>query len=141
MMIKAGILLSFSLILFLTVEHQQQQQQRNNLTENVKKDNTILKADIPDTTTNTINHNSNTQTNRRQLLDIEDQDEEDNDPPLRILHIVTALRDINNGTRGTKHGEDRLKNVFIPILKNSVAWGTVISGSAGLICARIASVA
>ena len=118
-MIKAGILLSFSLILLLTVEHQQQQQ-RNNLTENVKKDNTILKRDMQDTTSNINNHKSNTQTNRRQLLDIEDQDEEDNDPPLRILHIVTALRDINNGTRGTQHGEDRLKNVFIPILKNSV---------------------
>lgn len=40
--------------------------------------------------------------------------------PIRVLHIVTALRDINNGQRGTEHGEDRLVKVFIPVLKNSV---------------------
>mmetsp|Transcript_23464 Transcript_23464/g.34804 ORF Transcript_23464/g.34804 Transcript_23464/m.34804 type:complete len:606 (+) Transcript_23464:214-2031(+) len=42
------------------------------------------------------------------------------DKPIRVLHIVTALRDINNGQRGTEHGEDRLVKVFIPVLKNSV---------------------
>ena len=48
------------------------------------------------------------------------QEDNEDDQPLRILHIVTALRDINNGQRGTVHGEDRLQKVFIPILKNSV---------------------
>ncbi len=52
----------------------------------------------------------------RRALQEDDQD----DQPLRILHIVTALRDVNNGSRGTQHGEDRLQKVFIPILKNSV---------------------
>jgi len=46
--------------------------------------------------------------------------QEDDDKPTRVLHIVTALRDINNGSRGTEAGEDRLQQVFIPILKNSV---------------------
>ncbi len=50
----------------------------------------------------------------------EDGNEGGENKPLRILHIVTALRDINNGARGTKAGEDRLKEVFIPILKNAV---------------------
>lgn len=46
--------------------------------------------------------------------------EGDEDKPIRILHIVTALRDINTGTRGTSRGEDRLQKVFIPVLKRSV---------------------
>lgn len=40
--------------------------------------------------------------------------------PLRVLHIVTALAEYNNGSRGTVHGEDRLQKVFIPVLQNSV---------------------
>jgi len=40
--------------------------------------------------------------------------------PLKVLHIVTALAEYNNGSRGTERGEDRLQNVFIPVLKNSV---------------------
>lgn len=48
-----------------------------------------------------------------------DNDNEEK-PPLRVLHIVTALRDINNGARGTTKGEDRLTEVLIPILKNNV---------------------
>lgn len=40
--------------------------------------------------------------------------------PLRVLHIVTALAEYNNGSRGTERGEDRLQNVFIPVLQNSV---------------------
>lgn len=116
MMIKVGILLSLSLILFLTV------QQHNIGTKNVSNDNiissakTITKGDIPD-------NNSSTNNSRRQLLEIEDESESVNDndeKPLRVLHIVTALRDINNGSRGTLHGEDRLQKVFIPILQNSV---------------------
>jgi len=42
------------------------------------------------------------------------------DKPIRVLHIVTALAEYNNGSRGTEHGEDRLQKVFLPILKNSV---------------------
>lgn len=42
------------------------------------------------------------------------------DEPIRVLHIVTALAEYNNGYRGTKRGEDRLQNVFIPVLKSSV---------------------
>lgn len=40
--------------------------------------------------------------------------------PIRVLHIVTALAEYNNGSRGTERGEDRLQKVFIPVLKNSV---------------------
>lgn len=40
--------------------------------------------------------------------------------PLKVLHIVTALAEYNNGSRGTERGEDRLQNVFIPVLKNSI---------------------
>merc|ERR1719162_1894204 len=45
--------------------------------------------------------------------------------PLRVLHIVTALTDYNNGRRGTIHGEDRLQKVMIPVLVDSVS--TMIS--------------
>jgi hypothetical protein len=41
-------------------------------------------------------------------------------PPMRILHIVTALAEYNNGRRGTERGEDRLQKVFIPVLASSV---------------------
>ena len=41
-------------------------------------------------------------------------------PPMRILHIVTALAEYNNGRRGTERGEDRLQKVFIPVLVSSV---------------------
>jgi hypothetical protein len=38
----------------------------------------------------------------------------------RILHIVTALAEYNNGMRGTSRGEDRLSNMLIPLLAESV---------------------
>jgi len=41
-------------------------------------------------------------------------------PSLRILHIVTAISEYNNGRRGTVRGEDRLQQVLIPILGESV---------------------
>lgn len=40
--------------------------------------------------------------------------------PLRVLHIVTALAEYNNGRRNTISGEDRLQKVMIPILVDSV---------------------
>jgi len=40
--------------------------------------------------------------------------------PLRVLHIVTALAEYNNGRRSTVKGEDRLQLVMIPILVDSV---------------------
>lgn len=38
----------------------------------------------------------------------------------RVLHIVTALAEYNNGDRNTYRGEDRLQSILIPVLKNSV---------------------
>jgi len=46
-------------------------------------------------------------------------------PPLRILHIVTALAEYNSGLRGTITGQDRLQEVMIPVLVDSVS--TMIS--------------
>lgn len=43
------------------------------------------------------------------------------DKPLRLLHIVTALAEYNNGSRGTLRGQDRLQEVMIPILVESVS--------------------
>lgn len=40
--------------------------------------------------------------------------------PFRILHIVTALAEKNNGTRGTIRGEDRLAELLVPVLQYSV---------------------
>ena len=45
---------------------------------------------------------------------------EEAETPTRILHIVTALAEYNNGRRKTVRGEDRLQKVFIPVLQNSV---------------------
>ena len=111
-LIKIGLLLCLNVILFLT------------LNQNTHHGVTGMDGngiDLPKAATNN---------DRRRLLDIDDgnaDDEKSNttteksdDKPLRILHIVTALRDINNGARGTEMGEDRLQKVFIPILKNSV---------------------
>jgi hypothetical protein len=66
-----------------------------------------------------VNSISTSTSTRRKLNEFGGEDGDD-DQPLRILHIVTALRDVNNGSRGTTSGEDRLQKVFIPILKNSV---------------------
>ena len=38
----------------------------------------------------------------------------------RILHIVTSLSEYNNGSRNTVQGQDRLAEVLLPVLKNSV---------------------
>ena len=45
---------------------------------------------------------------------------DDDTEPIKVLHIVTALAEYNNGNRGTQRGEDRLQKVFIPVLKSSV---------------------
>jgi len=47
------------------------------------------------------------------------------DTPLRVLHIVTALTDINSGLRDTIRGQDRLQEMMIPVLVDSVS--TMIS--------------
>jgi len=49
----------------------------------------------------------------------------DEDPPIRVLHIVTALAEYNSGHRGTTKGQDRLQEVMIPVLVDSVS--TMIS--------------
>ena len=41
-------------------------------------------------------------------------------PHMRILHIVTALAEYNNGLRGTVRGQDRLQEVLIPLLSEGV---------------------
>eukprot|EP00555_Chaetoceros_dichaeta_P003755 CAMPEP_0198250222 /NCGR_PEP_ID=MMETSP1447-20131203/1496_1 /TAXON_ID=420782 /ORGANISM="Chaetoceros dichaeta, Strain CCMP1751" /LENGTH=244 /DNA_ID=CAMNT_0043935029 /DNA_START=85 /DNA_END=816 /DNA_ORIENTATION=- len=41
--------------------------------------------------------------------------------PIRVLHIVTALAEYNSGRRGTIEGQDRLQEVMIPILVDSVS--------------------
>lgn len=41
-------------------------------------------------------------------------------PPTRILYIVTALAEYNNGQRQTVKGQDRLGEVLIPVLVDSV---------------------
>ena len=38
---------------------------------------------------------------------------DDDTEPIKVLHIVTALAEYNNGNRGTQRGEDRLQKVFI----------------------------
>jgi len=45
--------------------------------------------------------------------------------PIRVLHIVTALAEYNSGRRGTIEGQDRLQEVMIPVLVDSVS--TMIS--------------
>jgi hypothetical protein len=40
-----------------------------------------------------------------------------NSKPFRILHIVTSMRLVDNGFRGTVEGSDRLVNVVIPCIK------------------------
>lgn len=41
-------------------------------------------------------------------------------PPTRILYIVTALAEYNNGKRETVKGQDRLGDVLVPVLVDSV---------------------
>lgn len=50
---------------------------------------------------------------RRALLQEQQQ-------PLRVLHVVTSLAEYNNGYRGTVKGEDRLKKVLIPTLQATI---------------------
>ncbi len=40
-----------------------------------------------------------------------------NSKPFRILHIVTSMRLVDNGSRGTVEGSDRLVNVVIPCIR------------------------
>lgn len=40
--------------------------------------------------------------------------------PLRVLYTVTSLAEYNNGKRSTKAGQDRLKEVMLPILVDSL---------------------
>lgn len=40
-----------------------------------------------------------------------------NSKPFRILHIVTSMRLVDNGFRGTVEGSDRLANVVIPCIR------------------------
>ena len=40
--------------------------------------------------------------------------------PFKILNIVTALAEYNNGARGTMQGDDRLVNMLLPLLSESV---------------------
>ena len=47
-------------------------------------------------------------------------DESLSSPPTRILYIVTALTEYNNGKRQTIKGQDRLGEVLIPVLVDSV---------------------
>merc|ERR1712232_793010 len=39
---------------------------------------------------------------------------------MRILHIVTALHEYDNGRRGTVKGDDRLQGTLIPVLSEAV---------------------
>ncbi len=105
-LVVTAILFCFNVLLFLTI-----QQSNNDIHHN--NDNNFMV-----TASNILTNNNDEQ--RRQLLDGLDEEYSSNDKPLRICHIVTALRDINDGSRGTSSGEDRLQKVFIPILKNSV---------------------
>mmetsp|Transcript_12617 Transcript_12617/g.25255 ORF Transcript_12617/g.25255 Transcript_12617/m.25255 type:complete len:522 (-) Transcript_12617:196-1761(-) len=41
-------------------------------------------------------------------------------PPFRILHIITTLSDRNDGSRGTKRGEDRFASILVPTLVHAV---------------------
>lgn len=41
-----------------------------------------------------------------------------NSKPFRILHIVTSMRLVDNGSRGTVEGSDRLMNVVIPCIRS-----------------------
>jgi len=49
----------------------------------------------------------------------------DEDPPLRVLHILTSLQEYQSGRRDTVKGQDRLKEVMIPNIVSSVT--TMIS--------------
>jgi hypothetical protein len=40
--------------------------------------------------------------------------------PFRVLLVITSLTEYDKGTRGTMHGYDRLKNVLLPPLVDSV---------------------
>ena len=44
----------------------------------------------------------------------------DENVKFRVLHIVTTLAEYNNGRRGTKHGEDRLMELLLPVLQYNV---------------------
>ena len=46
--------------------------------------------------------------------------DESDSPPLRILHIITALAEYNSGNRATVKGQDLLQDIMIPVLVNSV---------------------
>lgn len=56
---------------------------------------------------------------RRAMAMVADDDDDEGDA-FRILHIVTTLAEYNSGTRGTKRGEDRLKELLIPVLQYNV---------------------
>jgi hypothetical protein len=112
-MIRVGILAGFILSLAFIAVQMKQNDSGKILNSNRFSNVDTTKNDIPQSP-NDDHHQ------RRQLTETHDEDTNEEEKPLRILHIVTALRDINNGSRGTKAGEDRLKNVFIPILKHSV---------------------
>ena len=42
-------------------------------------------------------------------------------PPFRVLFIVTTLSEYDKGTRGTTHGDDRLKDLVLPLLVDGVS--------------------
>lgn len=57
------------------------------------------------------------------LVGKEDEKEDEElteQPPLRILHIVTALAEYNDGSRKTQKGEDRFGGKVLPVLKHTL---------------------
>lgn len=46
--------------------------------------------------------------------------EDDDRKPMKLLHIVTTLSEYNTGLKMTRAGQDRLKDILIPVLKDGV---------------------
>lgn len=54
--------------------------------------------------------------------------DEEHAAPLRVLHIVTSLAEYNNGRRSTVVGQDRLRDVTLPVLERAVESMVAVPG-------------
>lgn len=65
--------------------------------------------------TSKVSTNYSSVTHRRLL-----EEQTSSSQPLRILYTITTLAEYDNGNRATTKGDDRMQNVLIPVMKETV---------------------
>jgi hypothetical protein len=73
-------------------------------------------------TSNNMNNDNPMLSSRRSMAysSFSSQSTTSTSPPLKILYIVTSLTEYNTGTRMTTKGQDRLAEVLLPVLVDSI---------------------